>query len=81
MRLRGDNGPTGGNSPFGDEAIRLAATIYRHSAIWGLSGQAWHEAPEIYSLFYNGHEFFGGPETPEHMAEFYYRTGARAIAP
>lgn len=28
--------------------------------------------PEIYSLFYNGHEFFGGPENPEHLAAFYY---------
>ena len=56
-----DNGPTGGASPFGGEPIPLAATIYRHSAIWGLSGQAWRHAPEIYSLFYNGHEFFGGP--------------------
>jgi hypothetical protein len=67
-----DNGPTGGPSPFGGEPIPLAAAIYRHSAIWGLSGQAWHEAPEIYSLFYNGHEFFGGPETPEHYAELYF---------
>ncbi|MBV9084454.1 MAG: hypothetical protein JOZ62_17400 [Acidobacteriaceae bacterium] len=67
-----DNGPTGGASPFGGEPIPLAATIYRHSAIWGLSGQAWRNAPEIYSLFYNGHEFFGGPETPEHLAAFYY---------
>lgn len=67
-----DNGPTGGPSPFGGVAIPLAATIYRHSAIWGLSGQAWRQAPEIYSLFYNGHEFFGGPETPEHLAAFYY---------
>ncbi len=67
-----DNGPTGGASPFGGEAIPLAAAIYRHSAIWGLSGQAWREAPEIYTLFYNGHEFFGGPETPEHLADFYY---------
>lgn len=23
-------------------------------------------------MFYNGHEFFGGPETPEHVAAFYY---------
>jgi hypothetical protein len=67
-----DNGPTGGPSPFGGEPIPLAATIYRHSAIWGLSGQAWRQAPEIYSLFYNGHEFFGGPETPDHLAAFYY---------
>jgi hypothetical protein len=67
-----DNGPTGGSSPFGGEPIPLAATIYRHSAIWGLSGQEWRKAPEIYSLFYNGHEFFGGPETPEHYADLYY---------
>jgi hypothetical protein len=67
-----DNGPTGGPSPFGGDQIPLAATTYRHSAIWGLSGQAWRQAPEIYSLFYNGHEFFGGAETPEHLAEFYY---------
>ena len=67
-----DNGPTGGNSPFGGVPIPLVATIYRHSAIWGLSGQAFHQAPEVYSLFYNGHEFFGGPETAEHYAELYY---------
>jgi hypothetical protein len=67
-----DNGPTGGGSPFGGEPIPLAATIYRHSAIWGLSGQEWRKAPQIYSLFYNGHEFFGGPETPEHYADLYY---------
>jgi hypothetical protein len=67
-----DNGPTGGPSPFGGEPIPLAATIYRHSAIWGLSGQNWREAPEIYTLFYNGHQFFGGPETPEGLAAFYY---------
>ena len=67
-----DNGPTGGSSPFGGEPIPLAATIYRHSAIWGLSGQEWRKAPEIYSFFYNGHEFFGGPETPEHYADLYY---------
>ena len=67
-----DNGPTGGASPFGGDPIPLAATIYRHSAIWGLSGQDWRKAPEIYSLFYNGHEFFGGPETPEHLVAFYY---------
>jgi len=67
-----DNGPTGGPSPFGGEPIPLAATIYRRSAIWGLSGQAWRQAPEIYTLFYNGHEFFGGLETPERLAQFYY---------
>jgi hypothetical protein len=69
-----DNGPTGGASPFGGDAIPLAATIYRRSAIWGLSGQAWRKAPEIYSLFYNGHEFFGsaGAETPEHLVDYYY---------
>ena len=67
------NGPTGGSSPFGGQEIPLTATIYRRSAIWGLSGQAWHKAPEIYSLFYNGHEFFGGgAETPEHLTDFYY---------
>jgi hypothetical protein len=67
-----DNGPTGGSSPFGGEAIPLVAAIYRHSAIWGLSGTPFHQAPTVYSLFYNGHEFFGGPETPEHYAEVYY---------
>ena len=67
------NGPTGGPSPFGGEPIPLTATIYRRSAIWGLSGQEWHQAPELYSLFYNGHEFFGGgAETPQHFTEFYY---------
>jgi len=34
------NSPTGGPSPFSGEPIPLAATIYRHSAIWGQSGQA-----------------------------------------
>jgi hypothetical protein len=68
-----DNGPTGGSSPFGGEAIPLAAAIYRKSAIWGLSGPDWKKAPEIYTLFYNGHEFFGGgAETPEHFTDFYY---------
>jgi hypothetical protein len=67
-----DNGPTGGPSPFGGDAIPLVATIYRRSAIWGLSGQAWRQSPEIYSLFYNGHEFFGGDETPEHLTDYYY---------
>lgn len=67
-----DNGPTGGPSPFGGEAIPLVATIYRRSAIWGLSGRAWRTAPEIYSLFYNGHEFFGGAETPEYLTNYYY---------
>jgi hypothetical protein len=66
------NGPTGGTSPFGGVEIPLTATIYRGSAIWGLSGQPWHRAPEIYSLFYNGHEFFGGAETTEHLADYYY---------
>ncbi|HKE23584.1 MAG TPA: endo-alpha-N-acetylgalactosaminidase family protein [Bryobacteraceae bacterium] len=66
------NGPTGGPSPFGGEEIPLAATIYRGSAIWGLSGQAWRKAPVVYSLFYNGHEFFGGAETPEHLVDYYY---------
>ena len=66
------NGPTGGASPFGGEEIPLASAIYRRSAIWGLSGQAWRNAPEIYSLFYNGHEFFGGAETPEHLVDYYY---------
>jgi len=67
-----DNGPTGGPSPFGGDAIPLAATIYRHSAIWGLSGQAFRQAPEVYSLFYNGHQFFGMSETPEGVANLYY---------
>jgi hypothetical protein len=33
---------------FGGDQIPLAETIYRGSAIWGLSGQAWRQAPEIY---------------------------------
>jgi hypothetical protein len=52
-----DNGPAGGESPFGGEAIPLVAAIYRKSAIWGMRGQEWKKQPELYSLFYNGHEF------------------------
>ena len=66
------NGPTGGQSPFGGVEIPLAAAIYRGSAIWGISGQAWRKAPEVYSLFYNGHEFFGGGESPEYLTNYYY---------
>ncbi len=52
-----DNGPAGEESPFGGESIPLAAAIYRKSAIWGMRGQGWKKQPELYSLFYNGHEF------------------------
>jgi len=68
-----DNGPAGGESPFGGEAIPLVATIYRRSAIWGMNGSAWRAAPEVYSFFYNGHPFPGYPDsTPEQLASFYY---------
>jgi hypothetical protein len=66
------NGPTGGASPFGGVEIPLAAAIYRHSANWGISGQNWKKAPELYTLFYNGHQFFGGQETPEYLTNYYY---------
>ena len=68
-----DNGPSGGEPPFGGDPIPLAATIYRRSAIWGMSGSAWRSAPEIYTLFFNGHEFPGFPDgTVEHLAAIYY---------
>jgi len=69
-----DNGPTGEQaSPFGGEPIPLAAAIYRKSAIWGFAGNAWHAASEIYTLFYNGHEFPWYPQaTIEHLVSFYY---------
>ncbi len=68
-----DNGPSGGESPFGGDPIPLAAAIYRRSAIWGMSGSAWRAAPEVYTLFYNGHEFPAFPDgTVEHLAGVYY---------
>jgi hypothetical protein len=68
-----DNGPAGGESPFGGDAIPLAAAIYRRSAIWGFSGSAWRKTPELVSFFYNGHEFPAYPDsTPEHLADYYY---------
>jgi hypothetical protein len=69
-----DNGPAGEESPFGGEAIPLAATIYRKSAIWGMRGQAWKKQPELYSFFYNGHEFPWLPEEnwEREFTKFYY---------
>jgi hypothetical protein len=68
-----DNGPAGEESPFGGGAIPLVATIYRHSAIWGMHGTEWRKQPELYSLFYNGHEFPGIPDNKmDHVAAFYY---------
>ena len=70
-----DNGPAGEESPFGGEAIPLAATIYRKSAIWGMRGQAWKKKPELYSLFYNGHEFPWLPQEDweREFTAFYYQ--------
>jgi hypothetical protein len=69
-----DNGPAGEESPFGGEAIPLVATIYRKSAIWGMRGQAWKKQPELYSLFYNGHEFPWLPQDDweREFTSFYY---------
>jgi hypothetical protein len=71
-----DNGPAGEESPFGGEAIPLIATIYRKSAIWGMHGQTWKKQPELYTLFYNGHEFPWLPQQDweRSFAKFYYST-------
>jgi len=69
-----DNGPAGEESPFGGESIPLVATIYRKSAIWGMRGQAWRKHPEMYTLFYNGHEFpwYPADDWERDFANFYY---------
>ncbi|HEV1285351.1 MAG TPA: endo-alpha-N-acetylgalactosaminidase family protein [Bryobacteraceae bacterium] len=71
-----DNGPAGEESPFGGEAIPLIAAIYRKSAIWGMHGQEWKKYPELYSFFYNGHEFPWLPQEDweRSFAAFYYGT-------
>lgn len=71
-----DNGPTGEASPFGGETIPLIATIYRKSAIWGMHGQEWNKHPELYSFFYDGHEFPWLPQEDwaRSFARFYYGT-------
>jgi hypothetical protein len=68
------NGPSGEISPFGGEAIPLAATIYRKSAIWGMRGEEWKKQPELSTLFYNGRDF---PQLPSddwerQFKRFYY---------
>jgi hypothetical protein len=67
-----DSGPSGEESPFGGDAIPLAATIYRKSAIWGMRGQEWKKHPELSSLFYNGHEFPWVGDEGE-FTSFYYQ--------
>ena len=71
-----DNGPVGEVSPFGGESIPLIATIYRKSAIWGMHGQEWKKHPELYSFFYNGHEFPWLPQEDweRSFTNFYYGT-------
>ncbi len=69
-----DNGPAGEESPFGGEPIPLAAAIYRKSAIWGMRGEGWKKQPELYSFFYNGHEFPWLPQEDwqREFTGFYY---------
>jgi hypothetical protein len=68
------NGPSGEESPFGGDAIPLVAAIYRKSALWGIRGEAWKKQPELYSLFYNGHEFPSLPQDDweREFTSFYY---------
>ncbi|HZP60026.1 MAG TPA: hypothetical protein VFB27_06835, partial [Opitutaceae bacterium] len=68
-----DNGPISGASPFGGDPIPLFATIFRHSAIWGLRGFASGDAQRQDSFFWNGHAFPGiSSGSLDHVVEFYY---------
>lgn len=68
-----DNGPMSGASPFGGDAIPLAATIYRHSAIWGLRGFSANGSQQLDTLFWNGHGFVGlGSPSVDQAVDFYY---------
>jgi hypothetical protein len=71
-----DNGPVGEKCPFGGEAIPLAATIYRRSAIWGLRGSVKRENSILHSLFYNGHGFpwLTVDTNLEDFVSFFYET-------
>ncbi len=68
------HGPAGEISPFGGEAIPLAAAIYRKSAIWGLRGEEWKKQPELNSFFYNGRDIpvLGGNDWERQFTAFYY---------
>jgi hypothetical protein len=67
-----DNGPMGGESPFGGDAIPLAATIYRHSAIWGLRGFSANGSQQRDTFFWNGHGFPGLSGSLDNTVDFYY---------
>lgn len=71
-----DNGPVGEKDPFGGDAIPLAATIYRKSAIWGLRGSVKRENSVLHSLFYNGHGFpwLTVDTNLEDFVSFFYET-------
>lgn len=68
------HGPSGEVSPFGGEAIPLAAAIYRKSAIWGMRGEEWKKHPELASFFYNGRDIpvLGGEDWERQFTEFYF---------
>jgi hypothetical protein len=66
------NGPTFSPCPFGGEAIPLAATVYRRSAIWGDDGaSAFDPGP---NLFWNNRssQWYQGDSDPMRIAEFYF---------
>ncbi len=68
-----DNGPISGASPFGGEAVPLAATIYRHSFIWGLRGFSGNGTQQLDTFFWNGHGYPGlSSGSLDKTVEFYY---------
>jgi hypothetical protein len=71
-----DNGPVGGTDPFGGDAIPLAATIYRQSAIWGLRGPQKRDNSALHTFFYNGHGFpwITAETNLEDFVEFFWQT-------
>ena len=68
-----DNGPMSGKSPFGGEPVPLAATIYRHSFIWGLRGFSGNGAEQLDTFFWNGHGYPGlSSGSLNKTVDFYY---------